>query len=69
MQSFYGQLQGFTCNGKEAQEDKNLKFQKLQKEQQRIERSNGEKVSEGCKKQEKEENRNRTPTFPKNVDF
>ena len=43
------------CNGSQAKAEKEENIQDLQKEQQRTKCSNWEKISEICKKQEKEE--------------
>ena len=62
MQSFYRQLQGSTCNGKQAQTEK-------EKEQQRAKCSNWEEVSKNCKEQEQEENGEETSALSRNADF
>ena len=49
MQSFYGQLQGSTCDGKQVQiEEKEEEFQELWKKQQRAKYSNQKNISEVC---------------------
>ena len=67
MQSFHRQLQGSTCNGSEAQTEEKEKFQELRKEQQGTKCSNWEKISEICKKQEKEENGKRTTKLSRKI--
>ena len=46
-----------TCNGKQTKTEKEETLQELRKEQQRGKCSNWKEISEICKKQEKEENR------------
>ena len=53
MQSFYGQLQGSTCYGQQAQTEEKVEFQELWKEQQRDKCSNWKEIPEVCNKTRK----------------
>ena len=69
MQSFYRQLQGSTCNGQQAQTEKEETLQELRKEQQRAKCSNWKEISEICEKQKKEENREGASALSRKADF
>ena len=53
MQSFYEQLQGSTCNGQQAQAEKEKEIQELRKEQQKIKHISEKKCQKFVKNKER----------------